>query len=399
MKILLVCQSYFPEQFKITDIAETLVQEGNDVTVLTGLPNYPQGKIYTGYRWFKNRKQRINGVNIERAWLIERGKSKVQLFMNYVSFCISASFKALFDKNDYDIVLCYQLSPITMAVPAAIIKARKKIPFILYCLDLWPESIMAGGVNKNSKIFNMAKIISKRIYNQADKIIVTSPLFIEYFHQELGIYKNNECLYNYAEDMFRPKEYKCSTDGMDLLFAGNIGHMQSVETIIKAAELLSSNKNIIFHIVGDGSEKDTLKKYAKDKELSNIKFYGQRSLEEMPEFYNKADAMLITLKDNDIVSYTIPNKMQSYMAVRKPVIGSINGAVNRLINEANCGYCVQAEDPVGLANIIVEFYELSYAKKKILADNSLDFYEKNFKKTLFMKRLNKFMEKEVNEHV
>lgn len=396
MKILFVCQSYYPEQFKITDIAETLVKEGHEVTVLTGLPNYPKGKIYPGYRWFKNRRQKINGVNIKRAWLIERGKSKVQLFMNYVSFCISASIKALLDKNEYDIVLCYQLSPITMAIPAAIIKARKKIPFILYCLDLWPESIMAGGIRKESFLYKGIKKLSKSIYEKADKIVVSSPKFADYFHNELEFSFHIDILYNYAEDIFKPLEYRPRDENkMNFLFAGNLGGMQSIETILKAAFILKDKEDIKFTIVGDGSDRERLEKLAEKYDLKNVEFLGYKPLQEMPDIYKKADAMLITLKMNEIISYTIPNKMQSYMAMGKPVIGAIDGGVYELIEKSECGFCTNAENSEGLAGLIMKFSDLNIEERKRIARNSINYYNDNFAKKIFMKRIQKFMREEI----
>ena len=398
MKILFVCQSYYPEQFKITDIAETLVEEGHEVTVLTGLPNYPQGKIYPGYTNRQNRNQIINGVHIKRAFLIARGSSKIQLFFNYISFAIAASIKALLDRKSYDIVLCYQLSPISMALPAIIIKYRRKIPFILYCLDLWPESLMAGGIRKNSIIYNFFKKISIDIYNSADKILITSPKFKEYFNDTLNINKNIDCLYNFAEDFFVPEKPKLNNKNINLLFAGNIGSVQSVETVIRAAEKLQTY-SIVFHIVGDGSEKESLEMYCKEKRLENVIFYGHKPLQDMPRYYKLADACLITLSDNEFISYTIPNKLQSYMAMGKPILGSINGSVKQIIAEADCGYCVKAEDSEGLAESIIKFSKLNENERGRFAMNSLHYYKNNFTKDKFIKNIQKYMSEVVNKNV
>lgn len=397
MKLLFVCQSYYPEQFKITDIAESMVDLGHDVTVLTGLPNYPKGKIYPGYRWFKNRRQLINGVKIKRAWLIARGKSKIRLFINYVSFFIAASILSLFDNDNYDAVICYQLSPITMAIPAIIQKKRKKIPFLLYCLDLWPESVYAGGIRSDSFIYRVVKRFSIWIYKQANKIVVSSPSFESYFHNVIGIQEPIEPLFNYAEEIFKPVEVKSNTGVTNLYFAGNLGNMSSVITILKAANHLRDNSSIQFHIVGDGTQREYLEQYVRDHSLSNVKMYGHISLEEMPHIYHQADAMIITLTNNPIISYTIPNKVQSYMAMGKPIIGAINGAVNEIIETSGCGYCAPAEDWVGLSRVIVDFSHSSMDQRMKMAQNSLEYYEENFSKTIFFERITDYLNMVINE--
>ena len=274
MKILVVCQHFYPENFRINDVCYELVKKGNDVTVLTGLPNYPKGKIYKGYGWFKNKSQVINGVKIKRCILVGRGNSTLKMMINYMWFAIFASIKAFFMKKDFDIVYVYQLSPITMTWPAIVVKRMKKIPLVIHVLDQWPISITTGGIEKTSLIYKILTKWSKKAYNQADLITCSSKSFKKYFVNELGLDKNKGFTYlpSYAESDYLNIKYK-NDKYFDLVFAGNIGPAQSVETIVEAANILKDNKDIKFHIVGDGLSLKNCKDLAEKYELNNIEFY------------------------------------------------------------------------------------------------------------------------------
>lgn len=394
MKILVVCQYYYPEPFRISDICETLVKNGHEVTVLTGLPNYPEGCILDDYRHGKKRNETLNGVKIIRCFEIGRGKSHLKLFLNYFSYAVSATLKVLFMKEEFDVVLVNQLSPVMMGIPAMAYKKKHHKKILFYCLDLWPDSLAAGGIKEDSSIYKLFYKITRWIYSSADTILVTSSMFKDYFENTLKINNINiKHLPQYAEDLFYQSENDTVVQSVDtseskiynFVFAGNIGDMQSVDTVVKAANELREFTNIIFHIVGDGSKSDECKQIAHDLGLANVLFHGRRSLEEMPHFYGIADAMLITLKDNKTLSYTLPGKVQSYMAARKPIIGAINGETRHVIQEANCGLCCNAEDYKGLANLILKF--CNNDKKEQMATNAHKFYSENYSKEKFMAML------------
>lgn len=392
MKILVVCQYYYPEPFRITDICEKLVQNGNDVTVLTGLPNYPEGYVSKEYKFFKKRNEIINDVSVIRTFEIGRRKSAFFLILNYISFAISGSIKALFLKSDYDVIFVNQLSPVFMALPAIIYKLKNRKKIVLYCLDLWPESLTVKSFSKESKIYNLVLTLSKWIYNQADKILVTSNMFKKYFDDVLRIDSSEiDYLPQYAEDIFKPSETKeVESKVINLVFAGNIGKAQSVETIILAANELKENNKFHFHIVGDGSKYKSCLELAKKLSLSNITFYGRLDLSEMPKFYNLADAMLLTLIDDESLSYTLPGKVQTYLAAGKPIIGAINGEGANLIKESCCGLVCNAEDYIALSETIQNLKKedlFEYSKK------SISYYLNNFESKSFISKLtNKFIE-------
>lgn len=388
MKILVVCQYYYPEPFRITDICESLVKIGHEVTVLTGLPNYPEGEILKEYRNGNKREEQLNGVKILRSFEIPRGKSKAKLLLNYFSYATSATLKALLMKDQYDVILVNQLSPVMMGIPAMAYKKRFKKKILIYCLDLWPDSLAAGGVKQDSIIFKIFYRISRWIYSSADLLLVTSSMFENYFREVL---KLNEVkirhLPQYAEDLFTvnlehnsSKSEKNKT--FNFVFAGNIGDMQSVETIIRAANELKTIKDISFHIIGDGSRLEDCKKLSNELNISSINFYGRRPIEDMPRFYAMADAMLITLKANKTLSLTLPGKVQSYMASGKPIIGAIDGETRLVIEKAECGYICEAENYKALAKLIKEFCISN--KREQMGRNAQNFYLENYSKKRFM---------------
>lgn len=392
MKILVVCQHFYPENFRINDICFELAKRGNNVTVLTGLPNYPKGKVLKEYKWLKNRKQNINGVNIVRCSLVGRGNSLIKMMINYMWFAIFGSIKAIFMKKDFDIVYVYQLSPITMTWPAIVVKKMKKIPLMIHVLDQWPVSITTGGISKESLVYKILTKISINAYNQADIITCSSKSFKNYFIEELKLSEKKEFLYlpSYAESTYE-NPGNVNNKKFDLVFAGNIGPAQSVETIVEAANILKENKNIFFHIVGDGLSKKNCEEMAERYKLKNVKFYGYFDVNKMPEFYKLADAFLITMVDNEVVNSTLPAKVQSYMLAGKPIIGAINGEVKTVIEEANCGLCCDSLDYKKFAKIILEASNSS--KLKDWSKNAYKYYLKYFEKEKSIDQIEEVMEK------
>ena len=380
MKILVVCQHFYPENFRINDICFELVKKGHDVTVLTGLPNYPQGKVFKDYKWFKNRNQVINGVKIKRCSLVGRGSTTLQMAINYMWFACFCSIKAFFMNKDFDIAYVYQLSPITMTWPAIVVKKMKKIPLVIHVLDQWPVSITTGGVSKSSLAYKILTRWSINAYNNADLITCSSKSFRNYFTGELGLSeaKGFKYLPSYAESDYLNIDY-VENDTFDLVFAGNIGPAQSVETIVEAANILKDHKDIVFHIVGDGLSRDICEQMAKEYGLDNVIFYGYHDVSEMPEYYKLADAFLITMVDNEVVNSTLPAKAQSYMMAGKPIIGAINGEVKDVIKEADCGLCCDSLDHKSLADLILQMKE-DTDKCGEYGKNAFRYYEEHFEK-------------------
>ena len=390
----------------MSDICEDLVRKRHEVSVLAGIPNYPEGKIYADYRHSKKRREIIEGVTIYRTYTIPRKKSVVYRLLNYFSFAISSTIGVLLGKyktkdgSNFDCVFVNQLSPVMMAWAGMVYKNKYKKPLFLYCMDVWPDSLTVGGVKQDGLIFKLFKFISKQVYRASDYIFVTSPSFKNYFVKQFDILEQKiTYLPQYAEDLFIPDESKVNKESVDLTFAGNIGKAQNLETILKAASLIEKNadlpKKIHFHFVGDGTELLSMKSLAHELGLENVSFYGRRSLEEMPTFYKKSDAMLVSLIGNSIVSRTIPGKVQSYMAAGKPIIGAISGDTKTILEDAKCGFVSPEQDVEQLAQNICEFSMLSTEEQRELGKQARCYYEKHFSKEQFMTQLENYLREEL----
>lgn len=388
MKILVVCQYYYPEQFRINDICEQLVEDGYSVTVLTGLPNYPKGNVPTEYRRGRKRKETINGVKVQRSYEIGRKNGVVGLALNYVSYMVSASFKALFQNIDFDIIFIYQLSPVTMALPGIVLKKRSGRPVYLYCCDIWPESMKNILPDENGYLYKVVKRISRYIYSQCDAISVTSKPFIQYFNQEHSIpFEKITYIPQHAEDMPTHLNSSSTDDIINFVFMGNIGIAQDIDCILDAADRLKQIPKFKIHFVGDGSYLEKSKMIANTKGLIDIvMFHGRHPLERMQDFYNMADACIITLKDENLTGLTMPSKLQGYMSAGKVVIGAINGAAQEVIKESRCGLCVNAGDSKALAEAMKDFIEYP-VKYSSFGENGREYYEKHFTKEIYMEKL------------
>jgi glycosyltransferase involved in cell wall biosynthesis len=393
MKVMVISQYFYPEQFRVNEICFELAREGHEITVLTGLPNYPSGSIRADYRRFRKRNEIIQGVKVIRVWLIGRGKSNLRRFLNFASFAVSAMLKALRMKTDFDIILVYQLTPITMALPGILLQKLTGKPLVIYCHDLWPASLMAGNIKPGSVIYRSVHALSKWIYGRADEIYLSSSQFEHYFRDALGLHKTYHYLPTFAESVFEDIDDSLGSGReVNLVFTGNIGKFQSVETIIYAAHELKKDSHIKFHIIGDGASREGCERLARSLELTNIRFYGQLSVAEIPKYYKMATALLVTLKADPVLSYTLPNKVQSYMAARKPIIGAIDGATRRIIEDAQSGVCTSAEDYKGLAELIRKISSDEKQRARY-GQNARAYYDHHFSKNNFFIQLNQLLHK------
>ena len=397
MRILVVSQYFWPEEFRINDICKGLVEEGHEVDVLTAIPNYPKGEFFEGFSIFKRGDKKYDGINVRRCFCIPRGKnSKVKLILNYISFAVSSIFHIPFLlKNKYDKVLVYQLSPITMAIPAIIIKKIKKIPMDMYILDLWPESLLSTDNIGSQKIKDIMFNICKRIYRCADRLYITS----KGFKEKLVSYGINEkdivYLPQWAENFYKNTNIEIdedlenlTKDKFNILFAGNVGKAQSVDTIINAANECRENKDIQWIIVGDGSEKTVSEEKVKSLGLTeNVVFLGRKPVEDMPKYYNASDALLVTLGDDELFKITVPAKVQSYMASGKPVLGAISGEGKSLIEESNCGLVCEAEDYKTLSDMAIKMSEMSVDDRNKLGMNGLNYFNDNFDRKILLRKI------------
>lgn len=390
MNIVIVSQCFYPDNFRINSIAEELVQQGHSVTVITGLPDYTASVVPKEYRWFRRRKEQYRGIQVLRVPTIARRKGVIFRALNYGSFVLSASLYALFcGIKSVDAIFVNQTSPVLQAIPAIILKHRTNKKLVLYCSDLWPESLKAWNIRENSLFFHSILRISEKIYQACDTIAITSTPFREYLMETCGVNGIKiQYLPQHFEDLYEDICNEWTENGcIDFVFAGNIGSVQNIDCIIHAAELLPPDGNYKIHIIGNGSELDNCRTLVQQGGLQDkIVFYGRYPLEELKKFYKIADCFLLTLRGGDFIGQTLPAKTQGYLCAGRPVLGAIDGAAKAMIDEADCGECVSAGDYKALSekmNFIINHFDL-YRQKGL---NGRRFYEEQFTKKKFMSTL------------
>ena len=396
MKVLVVCQYYYPENFQVTPICEQMVQDGYDVTVLTGLPNYPTGIVPEEYKTGK-RDEYLHGVHVLRCNEIGRKQGAVSLAKNYMSFYFSAMKKVRSLKEQFDCVFVYQLSPVLMGLPARAYAKKHGVPMYLYCLDLWPESIKMYAKKESSPLFRWAKRVSKKVYDACDMISVQSESFLDYFMQEHQIPADKLCyIPAFADDTYLNKDFHMDNGVTDFVFMGNIGIAQNLDLVIEAFDRVR-DYNCKLHIVGDGTCLSQIKKLVSEKNLQEkVVFYGRRPVEEMEKFYELADACLVTLSAENKTGLTLPAKVQGYMAAGKPIIGMIDGSAQKVIREANCGLCVDAGDVDGLAEAM-EAFSREPERYADFGQNGREYFMKHFCKKDVVEKIEKVLTDLVNQ--
>jgi glycosyltransferase involved in cell wall biosynthesis len=386
MKILVVCQHYWPENFRVTEICEELAARGHEVTAVVGLPNYPSGVIPPEYRRRRNRRQERNGVHIRRVWEVGRKNTKMGLALNYVSYMTAASLRVLFMRREFDVVYAFSTSPVLMSLPAALLRCFSRRKLLIYVLDIWPACLAAMNVYAGSALYALMKRVSRWVYRRADRLVYSSKRFKDYLLTVHGItVTEGDYLPQFADGLFDSLPAAPVNDALNLVFAGNIGKVQGVETLIRAAALLR-NEPIRWHILGDGANLPTCEALVSELSLSDtVTLYGRRPLADMPAFYAMADAMLVSMRNDISVNDTLPGKVQSYMAAGKPILGSIAGETPLIVAEAGCGLCAPPDDPAAFAVVVRAF--MHSESRAAMGESARRYYERHFTKQGHMDRL------------
>lgn len=403
MRILIVSQYFWPESFRINDVASALAREkGYRVTVLTGKPNYPGGTFFPGYGFFRKHRENVDGVEVLRVPLLPRGKGgTLALVLNYCSFAFFGCILGVFlCRKKYDVILAYQLSPITSVLPALLFRWLREIPVALWVQDLWPESLSATGAVRSLNVLAQVEKLVRFIYRRSDLILVQSRGFIAEIEKSAGRTERIQYLPNSAEDLYKPialpdeaPEHATLPDGFRVMFAGNVGAAQDFGTILNAAERLKTIKDIQWVILGEGRALTWVKEQIGQRGLSaSVKLMGRHPVESMPRFFSLADVMLVTLKNTPIFALTIPSKIQSYMACGKPIIAALNGEGARVIQEASAGIAVPAEDPMRLADAVFCMYQLTVEEREQMGANGLHYFKENFQRGMLLDRLDAYLQ-------
>lgn len=351
-------------------MAFELQRRGHAVTVLAPIPDYPFGKYYKGYGVFKRRKEVINGVKVIRTFVTpRRNASPKWMALNYFTHTLFSTLRAarLGLSEKYDTIIVHETSPVTIGIPAVIIKKIRKIPLHFWVLDLWPESLTAAGGIKNQKILNFFGRITSWLYKNSDNILIGSKGYRKSINRLGDFDAKIHYFPNWIDtELIEVKKVSAPPipDGFNVLFAGNIGDAQDFPHILEAANILKDS-NINFVFVGDGRKKEWVINKAKELKLGNVFCLGKFPLEMMSGFFEQADILLLSLKDSPIFKITVPAKLQAYMSSGKPIVAMINGEGRDVIREADCGWSVKAEDSQGLAMLLSK---LSTTDSKVLKE-------------------------------
>ena len=393
-------QYFWPENFRINDLVAWLAGRGHEITVLTGVPNYPAGRFYPGYGIFRRRREYWNGARVLRVPLVSRGKAGAfRLALNYISFALSASLLGpLRLRGGFDAIFVHEPSPITVGIPAVVMRKRSRAPIFFWVLDLWPESVAAVGNVRSAWILNLLARLTRWIYAHCEKVLVQSRAFIPHALSMGVAHEKIAYLPNWAEDVFRPRVSAQPPlplpSGFRLMYAGNIGVAQDFPAILAAAEhlLLKTETNIQWLIVGDGREAAWLRAEVVRRGLqASVHLLGSHPPEQMPDFFAHADAMLVSLKSNPVFSLTIPAKLQAYLACGRPIVAMLDGEGAKILQESGAGWAGPAGDSATLAATVLRMARLDRAEREMMGESARRYYLEHFEREKLFYRIEAWM--------
>lgn len=392
--ILVISQYFYPEQFRINDICTEWVKRGYKVTVVTGIPNYPQGEFYDGYDLKHKRTEEWNGIKIIRIPLVPRGKNAIGMIANYMSFVASGYIWKCFTKIKADYVFTFEVSPMTQALLGVWYSKKYKVPNYLYVQDLWPENVeIVTGIHSPIVLKPIGKMVDY-IYKNCDEIFATSPSFVKEICKRGVAEEKVHYWPQYAEDFYKPMERKSipeipEEDVFKIIFTGNIGYAQGLDILPKTAELLKKEgAKVKFYIVGDGRYKEEFENEINDRDVADMfQLIGRQPAERIPELLAACDAAFLSFMNNPLFEKTIPAKLQSYMACGMPIIASASGETKRIIEEAECGVCCEIGDVEELKNNIFQSINKHLNQMK---ENSRDYYMKRFQKQVLLDQFEQY---------
>ncbi len=386
MRVLILSQYFWPESFRINEVAESLRQAGCAVAVLTGQPNYPDGKVFPGYRAFSSgREQHPAGYTIYRVPIVPRGSAKGwQLALNYLMFVVSASLRGrrLLRGQHFDVILVYAPSPILQAIPGIILKRPLRASLVTWIQDLWPESIAVAGFVSNRWLLARVGSLVRWIYRRCDLLLVQSQAFVPTVESMAGgvpvRYQPNPGELTSGSSPAVADATIALEPGFNVVFAGNFGTVQALDTVLDAAERLLSHPDVHIVLVGSGSRHSWLVEQVATRQLTNIRCVARLPPEAMPGIFLQASALLVTLVRSPIMSKTIPSKIQAYLASGRPIIASLDGEGARVVAEAGAGLTCAAEDSAALAERILRLRAMPQGELRRMGDAGRAYYRKHF---------------------
>jgi len=397
MNILIFTKHFWPERFIINELAQDLRNEGNHVSVLTGKPNYPAGDIFPGYKASGSQIDSFDGITVRRVPMLPRGKrGLLGLLLNYVSFNLSAMFYApfLLRKEKIDVIFVYGTSPLIQGLSAIPIKFIYNAKLVVWVQDLWPEDLVTTGHVKNTTVLKINEWAARVLYKFTDQILIQSESFRAPVtrlapNKEILFLPNaaERSVFESANKFILPPNLDFLKDGFNVVFAGNIGNNQSIETIVSAAEILKNKEEIKIVMVGSGSRSSFLEEEVGKRGLSNLIIAGRYSSDVMPAIFNYSQILLVSLAKKDSLSWTVPCKVQAYFAAGKPVVASLDGEGARIVNESGAGRACPAEDSQSLAACILELYAMSGSERGEMGKKGRIYAERHYHPTKIARQL------------
>ena len=400
MRILVVSQYFWPENFRVNDLVKEWMQRGHQVTVLTGIPNYPAGKIFEAYREQPRAFSEYEGAEVVRAPMLPRGSGSFRLLLNYLSFVVGASVFGPWRLRGkpVDVIFVFEPSPVTVGLPAVWLGKIKKAPVVFWALDLWPETLAAIGVVRSPRVLGWVGHLVRYIYNRCTLVLGQSRGFLGSIARYCDDKAKIRYFPSWAEDVFTDASVQPAPevpeldDGFTVVFAGNIGEAQDMPAVLDTAERLKDNASIRWIIVGDGRKSDWLRSEVARRGLNEqVLLPGRFQVERMPSFYAHADALLVSLKRDPVFSMTIPGKVQSYLMAGIPLLGMLDGEGAAVIREANAGLTCDAGDDSGLAQAVLTLMAMPPEKRKQMGLNGRKYAQQEFGRAQLMDRLEALM--------
>jgi colanic acid biosynthesis glycosyl transferase WcaI len=400
MRLLVVSQYFWPENFRINDLVAELVRRGHEVTVLTGEPNYPQGEIFPEYRNDKGAFASFEGAEVIRVPLRPRHKGNLNLALNYLSFVVSAGLRGPWTLRGrrFDAMFVYQPSPVTVGLPAMLLKAIKRVPMAFWVLDLWPQSLSAVGVTRSPAVLGAVDALVRLIYRSVDLILVQSRSFVNQIARQAGGDERIGYFPSWSDDRapaapaVPAPEILAANATFSVMFTGNVGDAQDFPAILDAAELLR-HEPVRWLIVGDGRRSDWLAAEVARRNLGGqVLLLGRHPLERMPSFLAHADAALVALRPEPAFAMTIPGKVQTYLAAGKPILGMIDGEGAEVIQHAGAGFTAPAGDAPALAEAIRRMMALPAEQRVEMGLRGQEFAQREFDRDALVDRLEGWLE-------
>lgn len=410
IKLLVVSQYFYPEQFRVNDMCVEWVKRGYDVTVVTGIPNYPQGKFFKGFGLFKRRRETYYGVRIIRLPIISRGRSKFRLILNYISFVVSGFIWNVFSRLKADCVFIHEISPMTQSLVGVWFGKRRDIPVIHYVTDLWPENVVAVSGIKSARIIRMIGGMVDYIYRNNEKILTSSRRFIPAILSRGVDERKIHFWPHYAEEFYQPKQRNEDFDAAGLIpssktclniaFTGNLGEAQGLHILPTTALLLKERStDFCFNMIGEGRGKDELLRLVKQEGVEDcFRFIPRQNADQIPYFLAQCDAGLVMLSNNPVFELYLPTKVQSYLACGIPIIASGKGEMCDVVMEAKAGCCAKTGDAESLADVIERLSKHNDQERETLRNNALEYFQANFHKSKLMDQMDEYLKNTIKEY-